>query len=145
MKQKLTAQDKQDLKLMTQAMERDSEWELVHKGSHNADDYSRFKKVRCRVVKRALEAIFPDHKISVRQNTGTAHNWIQVRIILSSKPLSKPNGNIFSDQTFEVKHRASRLLDQLPVAYSTYLTDFGGGNDYYAPCVGIHCQAFELK
>lgn len=145
MKQRLTAKDKKDLKLMTQAMERDSEWELVRKGSHDADDHSHFKKVRCRVVKRALETIFPNHKISVRQNTGTAHNWIQVRIILSRKPLRKPNGNIFSDQTFEVKHRVSRLLDQLPVAYSTYLTDFGGDNDYYAPCVGIHCQAFELK
>lgn len=143
MKQKLTAQDKKDLKLMVQAMKRDSEWKLVSKGSL-VTDYKRFKKVRCRVVKRALETIFPDHKISVRQNTGTAHNWIQVRIILSRKPLRKPNGDIFSDQTFEVKHRASRLLDQLPVAYSTYLTDFGS-NDYRVPCVGIHCQAYELK
>lgn len=144
MKQKLTAQDKKDLKLMIQAMEKDSEWDLVRKGSCNTDDYNRFKKVRCRVVKKALGTIFSNHKISVRQNTGTAHNWIRVRVILSRKPLRKPNGDIFSDQTFEVKHRASRLLDQLPIAYSTYLTDFGS-NDYYAPCVGIHCQAYELK
>lgn len=145
MKHRLTAQDKQDIKLMTKAVKEDPEWELVRKGSHNPSDYNRFKRIRCRIVKKALEVILQDYKISVRQGSGTAHNWVNVKIVLSRKPKIEPDGAIFNDKTEEIKHRTNRLLEQLPIAYSTFLTDFGGGNDYYAPCVITHCQAFELK
>ena len=144
MKQKLSTQDRKDLKLMTQAIEKDPEYVLVRKGSRVETDYRHFKKVRCRVVKLAVRSIYPDYKICVYQETGTAHNWVKVKIVLSRKPASKPDSPIFNDLTEEIKHRTNRLLDKLPIAYSTYLTDFGK-NDYYAPCVSTYCQAFEFK
>lgn len=144
-KKTLNAQDKKDLALMIKVAGQDPDYKLVRKDNLDIFPDNNFKRVRCRIVKKALKSIFPDYKISVRQGTGTSHAWIHVYVVLSYKPKLVPDASMFGDQTQLVRSRVSKLLDHLPVAYSSYLTDFGGGKDCYVSCVAVHCQAFELK
>ncbi len=132
--------DKADFELMLKAIQNDPGYKLAHKTAMPIDfnkvSYKDFKKIRCRLVKKAVKALYPCLKVSVRQGSGTAHNWVYVLIEDGWKGGVDPaEFNSMED----IRSKSLLLLEQLPIAYATYLTDYGV-KDGYEPCLSVECR-----
>ena len=123
-------------------LRKDEDWSLItgERECVGNDDHVRHLRSMTRLTKKAVRLMYPNHKVSVRRDRGTAYRWIDVNIVMPEIDWRNLRGKARdrdANKESVIRRELKDILIALGIEYATYWTDYGPGLDTYDPCLSI--------
>lgn len=121
-------QTKEDVEKIRPILEKDPDWNLVSgkKDWDNSEEHDRQKRSVVRLTKKAVNLLFPEYKVKVSRDRGSASAWVNVNFVI-------PEVESLEHQA--ITGRTQRLLKSVGIQYASYYSDSLPGKDDWRPCI----------
>jgi len=120
-------QAEEDLARIRPILEKDPDWPLASGQISWVDkeNYYRKRNAVSRLTRKAVRELFPEYKVHVRRDRGTASGWIGVNFVIPGI-----EGSGWQD----IIRRTRNMLLSVGIQYGSYFPDSGPG-DNWTPCL----------
>jgi hypothetical protein len=123
----LKKQAEEDLDRIRPILEKDPDWPLASGqiSWEDKENYYRKRNAVSRLTRKAVCELFPEYKVHVRRDRGTASGWIGGNFVIPG---------IEGSDRRNIIRRTNSMLLSVGIEYASFFPDSGPGDDW-TPCL----------